>query len=211
MVVEVIFPDCFLLALLYGLVHGLVRRWLHHSLRHPASSTPSKACTKEKPFPGLTRKPHCAACKAAAGAHPRQPPAPPLPVIPYQGGRPRQVDTCNHYCPNECCEYFGWIGCGNIRANGFPNGRRWRQLHCVACDRYFLETHGTIFHAKSRPAEDILRAIAAVAEGLDSRGCTGIRIGTPDRVVVVNRGGSSCRNRIAVFIARFTGQSDPTR
>jgi IS1 family transposase/transposase-like protein len=169
MVVEVIFPDCFLLALLYWLVHGRVRRWLHHWLRHPARATPSKACAKEKPFPGLTRKPHCAACEAAAGAHPPPPPAPPPPVIQYPRGRPREVDTCNHYCPNTGCEYFGWIGRGNIRANGFPNGRRWRQLHCVVCNRYFLETHGTLFHGKSRPAEDILRAIAAVAEGLGIR------------------------------------------
>ena len=63
MVVEVIFPACFLLALLYWLVHGVVRRWPHHRLRHPARSTPSKACKDAKLFPGLTRKPHCAACE----------------------------------------------------------------------------------------------------------------------------------------------------
>ncbi len=61
------------------------------------------------------------------------------------------------------------LGRGNIRANGYPNGGRWRQRHCVVCDRYFLETHGTVFHGKNRPAEDILRAVAAVAEGLGIR------------------------------------------
>ncbi len=30
----------------------------------------------------------------------------------------------------------------------------------------FLETHGTLFYRKTRTAEDILRAIAALAEGL---------------------------------------------
>ncbi len=90
-------------------------------------------------------------------------------MIRCQRGRPREVDTQNHHCPNEGCDYYGWIGRGNIRANGYPNGRRWRQLHCVVCDRYFLETHGTVFYGKSRPADDILRAIAAVAEGLGIR------------------------------------------
>ena len=67
MVVEVIFPDCFLLALLYWLVHGRVRRWLHHWLRHPTRATPSKACTKEKPFPGLTRSRIARAVKRQRG------------------------------------------------------------------------------------------------------------------------------------------------
>ncbi len=56
-----------------------------------------------------------------------------------------------------------------MSANGHPTGRRWRQLHCVACGRYFLETHGTLFYGKTRAAEDILRAVAALAEGLGIR------------------------------------------
>ena len=94
MVVEVIFLDVFLMILLYWLMHGPVRRELHHWLRHPARATPSKACKKAKPFPGLTKKPPCAACEAAAGAHPRQPPALPPPIIQYHRGRRREVDTC---------------------------------------------------------------------------------------------------------------------
>ena len=131
MVVEVIFPDGFLLALLYWWVPGVVRRWPPHRLRHPACSTPSKACKGAKLFPGLTRKAHCAACEAAAGAHPPQPPAPPRPVIPYQGGRPREVDTYTHDGPNDGCAYYGWSGRGHSRANGYPNGRCWRQLRWV--------------------------------------------------------------------------------
>jgi hypothetical protein len=169
MVVEVIWLDVFLLLLLlYGLVHGLAQQQSPCSLQHATSPAPSKPSAKEKSFPGLTKKPPCPAWEAAA-VHPPELPAPPPPIIQYQRGRRREIDTSNHYCPNEGCAYFGWIGRRNIHANGYPSGRRWRQLHCVACDHYFLETHGTLFHGKSRPAEDILRAIAAVAEGLGIR------------------------------------------
>src|SRR5262249_9056458 len=40
---------------------------------------------------------------------------------------------------------------------------------CVVCDTYFLETHGTLLYGKPRPAERILRAVAALAEGLGIR------------------------------------------
>src|SRR5262244_2394294 len=53
-----------------------------------------------------------------------------------------------HFCPNPDGAYRGWVGWGNLRANGHPNGGPWRQLLCVACRRYFLETLGTIFHGK---------------------------------------------------------------
>jgi transposase-like protein len=83
--------------------------------------------------------------------------------------RPRAVRTLNHYCPERSCPYYGWLGRGNIRANGHPNSQRWRQWHCLACGRYCLETHGTLFHGKTRAAQEILRAIAALAEGLGLR------------------------------------------
>ena len=104
-------------------------------------------------------------------------------MIQYPRGRPREVDTWNHYCPNTGCEYFGWIGRGNIRANGFPNGRRWRQLQCIVCNRYFLETHGPVFFGKSRPAEAILRAIAAMAEGLGIRAAARVFETEPNTVL----------------------------
>jgi hypothetical protein len=40
------------------------------------------------------------------------------------------------------------MGLGNIRANGYPNGGRWRQLQCLGGKTYFLETHGTPLHGK---------------------------------------------------------------
>jgi hypothetical protein len=64
-------------------------------------------------------------------------------------GRRRQVDTSTHFCPNPDCAYRGWVGWGNLHANGHPNGGPWRQLLCVACRRYFLETLGTIFHGNT--------------------------------------------------------------
>ena len=84
-------------------------------------------------------------------------------------GCPRRIDTSAHFCPHKSCRYYGWLARGNIRANGHPTGRGWRQLYCAACGRYFLETHGTLFYGKARAAEDILRAIAALAEGLGIR------------------------------------------
>ena len=85
-------------------------------------------------------------------------------------GRRRHVDTSTHFCPNPDCAYRGWVGQGNLRANGHPNGGSWRQLLCIACRGYFLETLGTIFHGKRVPVELIVRVIACLAEGLGIRG-----------------------------------------
>jgi hypothetical protein len=46
------------------------------------------------------------------------------PRIEQQPGRPRTVNTSGHYCPRKGCRYYGWVGLGNIRANGHPNGGR---------------------------------------------------------------------------------------
>ena len=62
------------------------------------------------------------------------------------------------------------MGWGNLRANGHPNGGPWRQLLCVVCRRYFLETLGTLFHGKRASVELIVRVIACLAEGLGIRG-----------------------------------------
>jgi hypothetical protein len=85
-------------------------------------------------------------------------------------GRRRQIDTSHHFCPNPDCAYRGWVGWGNLRANGHPNGGPWRQLLCVVCRCYFLETLGTLFHGKRASVELIVRVIACLAEGLGIRG-----------------------------------------
>ena len=50
----------------------------------------------------------------------------------------------------------GW---SNLRANGHPNGSPWRQLHCTACEGYFPEHHGTLFHGKHAEVERIVHVL----------------------------------------------------
>jgi hypothetical protein len=124
---------------------------------------------ERKPFTGLTTKPHCDACAHASDPRPQAPASPP-PRIVMTRGRRRLVDTARHFCPNPDCAYRGWVGWGNLRANGHPSGGLWRQLLCVACRRYFLETLGTLFHGKRTSPALIVRVIACLAEGLGIRG-----------------------------------------
>jgi transposase-like protein/IS1 family transposase len=87
----------------------------------------------------------------------------------FPRGRRRHIATTAHFCPQATCAYHGRVGWGNIRANGHPNGRRWRQLVCLSCKRHFLETHGTLFHGKQVDPDTLVWAIAALAEGLGIR------------------------------------------
>src|SRR2546426_9098187 len=130
---------------------------------------PPKRNREPKPFEGFITKPHCDACEHASASHSEAPSTPPPCIIPTRGRR-RQVDTSTHFCPNPACAYRGWVGWGNLRANGHPNGGPWRQLLCVACHRYFLETLGTLFHGKRASVELIVRVIACLAEGVGIRG-----------------------------------------
>jgi transposase-like protein len=91
-------------------------------------------------------------------------------VIAFTRGRRRTVDTRSHFWPAPACSYRGWLDRGNIRSNGHPGGQPWRQLQCVACQGYFYETHGTLFHGKRASVELIVRVIACLAEGLGIRG-----------------------------------------
>jgi IS1 family transposase/transposase-like protein len=120
------------------------------------------------PFPGLTHKPHCAACEQVPPA-PSSPPRVPPPVLSSSQGGPRQVDTSQQFCPMPCCLYYGWVGRGNIRANGYPSGGRWRQFQCRSCKQYFLETQGTPLHGKRLAPEVLVWAAGALAEGLGIR------------------------------------------
>jgi IS1 family transposase/transposase-like protein len=121
-----------------------------------------------KPFPGLTTKPRCPACEHAPQPALQRPTCPP-PLRHSPRGRRRQVATQQHYCPTPECDYYGWAGRGNLRANGHPSGGPWRQWHCLVCGGYFLETYGTLFHGKHVPPEGLVWAVAALAEGLGIR------------------------------------------
>ena len=138
--------------------------------QRPATSIlPRRQRSKEpQPFAGLTQKPHCALCDQAA-LHPTPPPPLPPDPMPSTNRRPRVIDTSRHFCPHVGCEYRGWLGLRNLRANGHPSGGPWRQLQCTACEGYFLETHGTIFHGKQASVELIVRVLACLAEGLGIR------------------------------------------
>src|SRR5215831_7809687 len=122
-----------------------------------------------KSFAGLTHKPPCDACEHGSDLRPEAPHPPPPRIVPTRGRR-RQVDPSTHFCPNPDCAYRGWVGWGNLRANGHPRGGPWRQLLCIACRGSLLETLGTIFHGKRASAELIVRVIACLAEGVGIRG-----------------------------------------
>jgi hypothetical protein len=122
-----------------------------------------------KPFEGFIKRPHCDACEHATAPRPQAPSAPP-PRIVMTRGRRRAIDTSMHFCPNPDCAYRGWVGWGNLRANGHPSGGPWRQLLCVVCRGYFLETLGTLFHGKRVSVDLIVRVIACLAEGVGIRG-----------------------------------------
>ena len=135
----------------------------------PEPHTPKGHRSHEpKPFEGLTQKPSCALCAQETGASPPVPLVRPDPM-PLTNRRPREIDTTRHLCPHSQCDYRGWLGLGNVRANGHPSGGPWRQFHCTSCNGYFLETHGTIFHGKQAAVERIVRVVACLAEGLGIR------------------------------------------
>ena len=138
----------------------------------PAPSMPvkpkRKRSTEPKAFEGLTHKPHCVLCAQETGETNPPPPVRPDPM-PRTNRRPRTVDTSMHFCPHNNCDYRGWLGLNNLRANGHPNGGPWRQFQCTACEGYFPEHHGTLFHGKHAEVDLIVRVLACLAEGLGIR------------------------------------------
>jgi hypothetical protein len=144
---------------------------------------PRERSKAPKPFPGLTRQPHCDACAQDVTRH-REPPGAPPPRLVSLRGRRRQGDTAHHFCPDPACRYGGWTGLGNISANGHPSGGPWRQLHCRRCGGYFLETHGTPFHGKRVFPDTLVWAIAALAEGLGLRAVARVFEVDPNTVLV---------------------------
>jgi hypothetical protein len=111
MVDTLLFHDLPLLVLLW-LGSLQYKRWARD--RSVTGPTPRKLATpfhqhsqEPKPFPGLTHKPCCALCEQAldlGSPTPRVPPA----LLPSSLGRPRQVDTSKHFCPQPRCAYYGW-------------------------------------------------------------------------------------------------------
>jgi IS1 family transposase len=149
-----------------------------------------------KPFQGLTTKPLCDVCEHALDPHPHAPSAPPPRLVPTRGRR-RQVDTSMHFCPNPDCAYRGWVGWGNLRANGHPNGGPWRQLYCTRCEGYFQETQGTPLHGKRVAPEKLVWAVGALAEGLGIRAVARVFEVDPNTVL-------ACLVEVAEHAAAFS-------
>jgi hypothetical protein len=100
---------------------------------------PQKRSRDPKPFPGRTHTPHWAACEGGGQVPTKVLASDPPSLRVSTQGCPRPVDTQRQFCPSLRCDYSGWTGLGNLRANGHPRGGPWRQLHGVACGAYFLE------------------------------------------------------------------------
>ena len=141
---------------------SVVVTWLQNS--HSPTASYEKDARRESP----TQIPDCPACEAAEQIAADVPNKPPPPLT-SKRGRPRSVETDVYYCPNSDCRYYGWLGLGNIRSNGHPGGSRWRQLECVICGSYFMETVNTIFYCKKSPPDLIWKVLKALAEGLGIR------------------------------------------
>jgi IS1 family transposase len=150
---------------------------------HPQPAKQAKRHAKDpKPFPGLIHKPRCAACDHAVEPRTQAPCAPP-PLLTFTRGRRRAIDVRHHFCPDQECSYYGWVGRGNIRSNGHPDGKPWRQLHCLACRRYFQEPHGTPFHGKRVPPQMLVWVVGALAEGLGLRAVARVFAVDPNTVL----------------------------
>src|SRR5262245_22992870 len=186
MVSDLLFHELLLLALLW-LVMLAYWAWPRgHATTNSADHKPAAWATRRakdpKPFAGLTNKPLCPACKPGVESRP-QPPSTPPPLIGSLRGCPRTVDIQDQFCPHLSSDYYGWAGRGKLRANGHPSGGPWRQLHCMACDAYFLETHGTPLHGKRVPPELLVWAVGALAEGLGIRAVARVFAVDPNTVL----------------------------
>src|SRR5215467_8586956 len=149
---------------------------LHVTGAEPGLTTPAVPAKPKRtrspepqPFAGLTHKPPCASCEQETGETAPAPPRRPDPMPPTHR-RPRTVDTSGHVCPHTGCDYRGWVGLGNLRANGHPSGSPWRPCHCTACKGYFPEHHGTLVHGKRVSVDLIVHVSGCLAEGLGIRG-----------------------------------------
>ena len=154
---------CLMLPHLWPSPHGIA-----HKIPTQSIKSKRKRSREPKSFAGLTHKPHCALCEQQSAENAPAPPPRPDP-LPLTHRRPRTVDTSMHFCPHLNCDYCGWLGLNNLRANGHPSGGQWRQFHCTSCDGYFPEHHGTIFHGKQAAVELIVHVLACLAEGLGIR------------------------------------------
>ncbi len=138
-----------------------LRTWIAQFRSHP-SIAKGKHKNKSRPFPFPTKRPECPLCAAEETLPSKVMPPEPPPFIPHKKGRRRSIYTDRCFCPNNDCEYYGWLARGNICSNGHPNSSSWRQLKCTVCKTYFMETQGTIFYcSKVSSSKKLLLAFFA--------------------------------------------------
>ena len=71
------------------------------------------------------------------------------------------------FCPNETCSDYGkWQSEQQHNIIRFGKTKAGRQRYrCNTCRQTFTETKGTIFYRRRTPQEEILSALACIAEG----------------------------------------------
>jgi hypothetical protein len=161
---------CYQLALitLIGLFFLLLYAWPRDRPRRPHPAAPSAPrrprSNAPTPFASLPQQPHCALCEQDV-PHPPMPAAVRPDPLPPTHRRPRPVDTSKHFCPHMGCRYRGWLGLGNLRANGHPSGGPWRHFHCTACQGSLPAHHGTLLPGKQSAVALLVRLLACRAAG----------------------------------------------
>ena len=120
------------------------------------------------PFAGLTTKPPCDACEHATDSRLQAPRSRPRASCPRGDAAARSTPPPISARTRPVPIAAGWAGA--ISCQWPSQWRSWRQLPCVVCRGYFLETLGTIFHGKRASVDLIVRVIACLAEGLGIRG-----------------------------------------
>jgi|SRR5215510_4586052 len=166
--------------LMYGV--WLPKRCAVSQTTPPPTTSIKKRSKEPTPFVGLIHQPYCDACENAIALHPQALSSLP-PLLTFTRGRQRTIDTPQHVYPDHECPYYGWVGRGNIRANGHPGSKPWRQLQCVACQRYFQETHGTPLHGQRLSPERLVWAVGALAEGVGLRAVARVFAVDPNTVL----------------------------
>ncbi len=92
-----------------------------------------------------------------------------------------QLVRSGTFCPNIDCATYQQVGQGNIIAYG--KSRQGRQRYqCKSCRRVFNEQKGTLFYGKRTAAEDIIEALAMLAEGMGIRATARVKGVKPDTV-----------------------------
>ncbi len=80
-----------------------------------------------------------------------------------------KIAQVGDYCPNEECPDYSKLQTKqvkpNIKKSGFSQAGKQR-FKCKTCQRTFTETKGTIFYRKRTPTDEIIDALAWVAEGV---------------------------------------------